>query len=116
MISAWRAACNVGARLRAFRVLIALTLLPLAACNAASAWLAGINPADYTWEPPIGAAPAAGTMDKDLKLCEGASGSASAEAAEGGLTITRSEASVAVNDCMMAKGYRKLYQPRQTLF
>lgn len=116
MISAWRAACNVGARLRAFRVLIALTLLPLAACNAASEWLAGINPADYTWEPAIGAAPAAGTMDKDLKLCEGGSGSASAHAPMGGLIITRSEDSVAVNDCMTAKGYQKFYQSRQTLF
>ncbi len=116
MISPWRAACNIGAGLRALRVLIALTLLPLAACNAASEWLAGINPADYTWEPPIGAAPAAGTMEKDLKLCEGGSGSASAEAAKGDLTITRSEASEAVNDCMMAKGYQKFYQSRQTLF
>jgi hypothetical protein len=116
VIPAWGAARNVAVRLRALRVLIALTLLPLAACNAASEWLAGINPADYTWEPPIGAAPAAGTMDKDLKLCEGGPGSASAEAAKGGLTITRSEDSAAVSDCMMAKGYQKFYQSRQTLF
>jgi hypothetical protein len=97
-------------------VLIALTVLPLFGCNAASEWLAGVNPADYTWEPPIGAAPAAGTMDKDLKLCEGGPGTASAEAATGGLTITRSEASEAVTDCMMAKGYQKYYQSRQTVF
>jgi hypothetical protein len=54
-------------RLRKARALIALTLLPLSACNTAWEWLAGINPNNYTWDPPIGAAPAAGTMEKDLK-------------------------------------------------
>ncbi|HUC66942.1 MAG TPA: hypothetical protein VMA53_15995 [Stellaceae bacterium] len=116
MISTAEATRDTRARCRGLRVLIALTLLPLAACNAASEWLAGINPDDYAWEAPIGAAPAAGTMDKDLKLCEGGSGSASAAAAQGGLTITRSEASPEVSECMMAKGYQKLYQSRQTLF
>jgi hypothetical protein len=113
VISTAEAARDTCARFRALRVLIVLTVLPLFGCNAASEWLAGVNPADYTWEPPIGAAPAAGTMDKDLKLCEGG---ASAAATTGGVTITRSEGSEAVTDCMMAKGYQKLYQSRQTLF
>jgi hypothetical protein len=116
VISAAEAARTTRARFRALRVLIALTLLPLAACDATAEWLAGINPSDYTWEPLIGSAATAGAMDKDLKLCEGGPGSASTEAAQGGLTITRSEGSEAVNDCMMAKGYQKFYGSRQTLF
>jgi hypothetical protein len=116
VISTVEAARDTRARLRALRVLIALTVLPLFGCNAASEWMAGINPDDYTWESPIGAAPAAGAMDKDLKLCEGGGGTASAEAAQSGLTITRSEDSKAVTDCMSARGYQKFYQSRQTLF
>ncbi len=116
MITTVEAARDMRVRRRALRVWIALTILPLCGCNAVSLWMAGINPDDYTWEPPIGAAPAAGTMEKDLKLCEGGGGTASAEAAQSGLAITRSEDSEAVAGCMSAKGYYKFYESSQTLF
>ena len=103
-------------RLSKTRTVIALTLLPLSACNAASEWLAGINPNNYTWDPPIGAAPAAGAMEKDLKNCEGEGGTPSAEAAKGMPTITRPEDSEAVANCMTAKGWTKVYQSRTTMF
>jgi hypothetical protein len=107
---------NSHTRLRKARAVIALTLLPLSACDAASEWLAGINPQNYTWEPPLGAAPAAGAMEKDLKACMGEPGTPSAEAAKGEPTITRPEDSEAVAGCMAAKGWTKVYQSRQTLF
>jgi hypothetical protein len=115
-LSALEAVRYRRARLHWTRAVIALTLLPLSACNAASGWLAGVDPSNYTWEPPIGQAPAAGTMEKDLKACEGGAGTPSAGASKGDLTITRPEDSEAVAGCMAAKGWTKVYGSRRSMF
>jgi hypothetical protein len=106
--------------LRLPRLLIVGVLAsPVSSCVAVSTYLAGMEDAEnYTWEPVPGTTHQR-TWAQDIKDCEAPGtqvGSADAGASTGVPTIARSEDAAVVATCMADKGYRKLYQARNTLF
>ncbi len=101
--------------LRLSRLLIVLLALPVMACDAASVWMAGVDHGRYGWEPMVG------TKDDQnaaqaLRDCEAPGAPAPPGAAADAVTIARAESSPMVEACMAQKGYRKAYQPRDTMF
>ncbi len=94
-------------------LLIVLLVLPMTACHGPSDWMAGIDPGRYEWEPLVGTKHEK-SATQDLHDCEAPGGPAAP--AKDAVTIARAEGSPTVEACMAEKGYRKAYQPRDTMF
>jgi hypothetical protein len=99
--------------LRLASLLILVLVLPVTACRGPSDWMAGIDPGRYTWEPLVGTKHDK-TPAQDLRACQ-SPGSAATPAPDA-VTIARAEDSPLVEACMADKGYRKAYQPSETMF
>jgi len=96
-------------------LMIALLALPLASCDTAALWMAGIDPAEYAWVTLPGTKHDK-SPQQDLDDCEAPSGhAAEAKSTLTAPTIARAENSPSVAACMADKGYRKSYQARPGL-
>jgi hypothetical protein len=93
----------------------------MAACQAPSDWMAGIDSGRYVWQPLVGSKPDKIPVKdlpqrtaQDLRECEAPGGPATP--APDAVIIARAEDSPLVEACMAEKGYRKTYQQRDTMF